>query len=55
MAGSYNQDKSIDVTAVAAQDGGCNDEEVVDASVTSNRITGEWPGMTATIKTNLSM
>ncbi len=55
MAGSCNQDKFLDVTAEGAQNGGCNDEEVVDASATSNRITGEWSGMTATIKTNLSM
>ena len=55
MGDSCNQDKSIDVTAVATPNGSHNSMEGVDASATSNRITGEWSGMTATIKTNLSM
>ncbi len=55
MAGSCNQDKSIDVTAEGAQNGGCNDEEGVDASAASSRITEKLSWVTATTKTNLSM
>ncbi len=52
MGDSYNQDKFLDVTAVATPNGGCNSMEGVDASAAINRITEKWSGMTATTKTN---
>ena len=55
MGDSYKQNKYHDVTAEAAQYGGCNDEEGVDATAIARGITEKWSELTATNRTNITM